>query len=270
MNKLDISIIIPVHKLDDKSAPLLETAIRSVKEQKQQVKQIIIVAPKEVAENEIIVNYAKILAGDISIAINSGETDFCSQINFGVSQVETKYFSILELDDEYSNGYFKNVEEYLEAYPNTSGYLPITVMVNKDYQATHYVNEAVWAQGFSEQLGFLDMTSLLQYDNFMISGGVFSKEAFEEVGGLKSDIKLYFNYEFLLRFINSDFSTMVIPKLGYKHLTDRDDSLFKLYTDPINGIKHDEALFFKSAAKKEYFFNPNIITRTIKYSPVTA
>jgi len=101
----------------------------------------------------------------------------------------------------------------------------------------------------------------------MISGGIFKTEDYLESGGLKSDIKLYFNYEFLLRFINDDFKTMVIPKLGYKHLTDREGSLFKSYTDPVKGIKREEAIFFKNAAKKEYFFNPNIITRNIKYSP---
>ncbi len=269
MNKLDITVIIPVHTVDG-TIDLLEKAIRSIKEQKQGVKQITIVAPKEVAENDTIADYGKMLSGDVNVIVNPGATDFCSQVNYGVTQVTTKYFSVLELDDEYSSIYFKNVGEYMEAYPAVSAFLPITVMVNEKNQATQYVNESVWAQGFSEKLGFLDINSLLQYDNYMISGGVFTKESWEEVGGLKADIKLYFNYEFLLRYVNSDFSTMVVPKLGYLHLTDREGSLFKSYTLPETGIKHDEALFFKAAAKKEYFFNPNMITRTIKYSPKTA
>lgn len=262
---LDITVVIPVHTLINNIA-LLEKAVQSVKNQQIKVRQIIVVAPSDVAKDLKTIN-----SSDYTVVVNDGATDFCSQINFGASQVDTKYFSILELDDEYSDIYFKNVALYTEAYPEVAGFLPTVVMVNDKNEARQYANEAVWAQGFSEHLGFLDMASLLANDNFIVSGGVFKTEAYNEVGGMKGDIKLYFNYEFLLRFINEDNSTMVIPKLGYKHLTDREGSLFRGYLDPETGIKHDEAMFFKAAAKKEYFFNPTKIPRTIKYSPaVTA
>ena len=34
---------------------------------------------------------------DVEFIINEGDLDFCSQINYGVSQVKTTWFSILEL-----------------------------------------------------------------------------------------------------------------------------------------------------------------------------
>ncbi len=43
-------------------------------------------------------------AGDpeeIEIVENSGETDFCSQINLGIKNCNTEWFSIFEVDDEY-------------------------------------------------------------------------------------------------------------------------------------------------------------------------
>ena len=263
-NNLDITVIIPVHKLDDESGVLLKSAIQSVLNQTVQVK-FFVVSPKDKALSAKIEEATNDLGVTVDVHVHEGDTDFCSQVNYGVSKVDTEYFSILELDDEYAKTYFANVGQYIEAY-GASGYLPITIVVDKDNNGLHYINEAVWASGFSEKLGFLDSQSLLQYNNFIISGGVFKKAAFEEVGGLRKDIKLYFNYEFLLRYIHNDYSTMVIPKMGYKHMFDREDSLFVQYKDPINGIKADEARFYLDSAKREYFFNPNVIKRELKYS----
>jgi len=268
---LDISVIIPVHSLEPENTfEFLQKAIESVEKQKNKIKGILLVVTNEVLKHPRFDEIKHTIADkNIVYVVNEGETDFCSQINFGVSKCHSKYFSILELDDEYSNIYFENVEKYMNAYPNISAFLPVSILVDTENRALQYVNEAVWAQGFGEQLGQLDMTALLQYDNFIICGGVFTKESFEEVGGLKPNIKLYFNYEFLLRYVNSDFNTMVIPKLGYKHLVDRDGSLFKSYKDPVSGITPDEARFYLGAAKKEYFFNPNEIPRDIRYSPMS-
>ena len=44
----------------------------------------------------------------------------------------------------------------------------------------------------------LDNNTLLRYQNFQVSGMIMRKSKFEEIGGLKSSIKLTFNYEFLL------------------------------------------------------------------------
>ena len=172
----------------------------------------------------------------------------------------------MELDDEYSETYFNQVKAYMDAYPNVSGYIPVTILVDSDSNALGFVNESVHASGFGEKQGFLDSNALLQYNEFVISGGVFKKEAFEEVGGLKKNIKLFFIYEFLLRFVNNDFSVMSIPKLGYKHTMGRKNSLFDQYKDPETGITPKEAIFYLDTAKKEYHFNPNEIEREITYT----
>ena len=48
----------------------------------------------------------------LSIVENDGETDFCSQINFGVSKLDTEWFSILEIDDEFSKIWISNFNKY--------------------------------------------------------------------------------------------------------------------------------------------------------------
>jgi len=265
-NNIDVTVIIPVHELHDTNDQVLfGKALESVRTQTTQPKEILVVCP----DSDILVNEINKVAEAAGIKItllrHNKDTDFCSQINHAVSTIATEYFSILELDDEYSNSYFKNVALYFEAY-KADAYLPATVIVDKDNNALHYINEAVWASGFSEKLGFLDSESLLQYNNFIISGGVFKTEAYNEVGGLRGDIKLYFNYEFLLRFTHNDFSIMTIPKLGYKHMFERENSLFVQYKDPTNGIKAEEARFYLDSARKEYFFNPNVIGRNLTYS----
>lgn len=264
-HKLDITVIIPIHILNDETKELTKVAIGSVSNQRDvKIKHTMIVGPATVTADEYWNQYDNII-----LTTNDGNTDYWSQVNFAVGQVETKYFSVLEIDDEYSNIYFRNVKQYIESYPEVSAFLPVMVYIENG-QMIQFVNEAVWAQGFGEKLGYLDMSSLLQYSNFNFIGGIFNKEAFEEVGGLKSDLKMYSDYEFLLRFVNNDFATMVIPKLGYMHSIGRKDSILVNYNNPELGITPEEVRFLQGAAKQEYFFNPNIISRTVKYSGASA
>jgi hypothetical protein len=56
---------------------------------------------------------------------------------------------------------------------------------------------------------------------------------------------------------------MTIPKLGYKHINMRPDSLFWDYKFGANKISEEEVKFWVSTAKKEYFFTDD---RNIKYT----
>jgi hypothetical protein len=55
---------------------------------------------------------------------------------------------------------------------------------------------------------------------------------------------------------------MTIPKLGYKHLNLREESIFWDYKFGENKLSEQEVKFWVSAAKKEYFF---VDDRNIKY-----
>lgn len=265
--ELDLTVILPIHQLDDKIKSLLEKALTSIIKQSILPKELKIIVPTVELEKQIEVICEFILQDKLkySFILNLEGSDFCTQINVGVSNIETEYFSYLEIDDEYNEIWFKNAKEYIEYYPNIAAFLALGILTDTDSNAKAFINGEPFAQGFSEVRGKLDSQCLSQYPDFMLSGAVIKKESFEEVGGLKKNIKLFFNYEFLLRFVYNDHSTMVIPKLGYKHMMGREDSIFELYKDPVNGLTPQEAKFYLDTAKKEYLFNPNEIKRNIEY-----
>jgi hypothetical protein len=252
-NKTDISVILPIHELDDTTKQLFTNAVKSVFDQTEQPDSLIVVVPKgsEVAKYVKDFDY-----GDnkdvVTIAENDGQTDFCSQINYGVSQCKTEWFSILEYDDEYSKIWFKNVVEYKNAHTNVDLFMPIIVDVDSQGAFAGFTNEAVWANSFSDELGILDNNALLTYQNFNTDGMVIRKSTYDDFGGFKSSIKLTFIYEFLLRMTFKDVRVMVIPKFGYKHVNQREGSLFSSYKQTIDPV---EAKWWLSTAKKEYYFS---------------
>lgn len=250
--KTNISVIIPVHELDEIGKKYFENAIKSIEEQIVKPDAVLIVAKsdKKLISDLSNINYGKI-SDIIKIIENSGKTDPCSQINLGVQECKTEWFSFLEMDDEYSKIWFKNVMEYKEHH-EADLFLPMIVDVDKEGKFMGFMNEAVWANEFSDEMGFLDIDALLTYQNFNMDGMVMRKSTFEEMGGLKSNIKLTFIYEFLLRLCNNSVPIMVIPKLGYKHINQRDGSLFANY---IGEMDKEESQFWLEKAKSEYHYD---------------
>ena len=134
-------------------------------------------------------------------------------------------------------------------------FLPLVVDTDEQGQFVGFTNEALWAMGFSEEQGYLDNNTLLKFQNFQVSGLIMNKDKFEEIGGLKSSMRLTFNYEFLLRATYNDTTIMTIPKVGYKHTNQRTNSLFWDYKYSNNSLlSQEEAKFWVDTAKKEYFF----------------
>jgi hypothetical protein len=263
-NKNNISVILPIHEINEETKPLLNAAIESVKRQVVRPETLIIVVPKNSDVHTYMETYDY---GDfkssVIIAENDGLTDFASQINFGVNTCKTEWFSILELDDEYANIWFKNVVEYIQKHNNVGIFLPIIIDTNANGEFVGLTNEAVWAQSFSDELGILDNNALLTYQNFNIDGMVMKKSIYDSFGGLKPSVKLMFVYEFLLRMTFKSVRTMVIPKFAYKHMNLRPDSLFFKYKQELDPV---ESRWWLAQAKKEYYFAKD---RNITYQPIT-
>jgi len=81
--KTDISLIIPIHKLDDSVSEYFEKAIKSVNEQKTLPDEVLIVHAKNKKLKDFLNSYEY---GDISsitkvVENKSGDYDFQSQIN---------------------------------------------------------------------------------------------------------------------------------------------------------------------------------------------
>lgn len=261
MNKTNkITVIIPVHKLNDTVKQYLKNAITSIETQTTLPQEVLIVGGSDVTTALKDFEFGE-LKESIRLVTNTGETDFCSQVNFAVEEVKTSHFSVLEYDDEYSKIWFKNVVTYMEHYNDVKIYLPIVLDVNSTDQFLHFTNEPVWAREFSDELGVLDNDSLLNFPNFQMNGSVIEVETFKSVGKLKPSIKLQFGYEFLLRMTYYSHKIMTIPKLGYKKVNMREDSLFYNYYN-VEKISPVEARFWFNLSKKEQYFKQD---RNIKF-----
>jgi hypothetical protein len=240
-----ITIIIPVHEINN---DYLNKAVESVPSNKSYT--ISIVGPASVINelNNITFN----TKAKINLLTNNGDTDFCSQINYGVSECSTKYFSILEMDDTYTPIWFNNFNKYLPHYKDVSVFLPLIKMVKYDNpDIVSLGNELSWSNAFVDENGFIDSECLESYYDFMFSGAIFNTKDFIEYGGLKKSLMIASTYEFLLRMTYNSKKIFTIPKIGYIHTFGNPDS----YTMKMAGSiqqKHGEWLI--KLAQEEKFF----------------
>ena len=246
----NITVILPVHRIEDSYRVMLDNAIKSVEQFHEDVKLMIVCPPSVKFE---LTNISEVL--DINIVTNNSKTDFCSQVNLGIEKCDTEWFSILEVDDEYKSIWLKSTNEYVKTYTDVDVFLPVVKDINTDGNFISFTNESTWAYGFSEKQGVLDNEVLLDFQNYQISGGLYKTQVVKDNGSLKENIKLTFGYEFLLRLTHNSVKIMTVPRVGYQHLNFREDSLFWSYkNDETNKVSEDEAKFWLETAKKEFFF----------------
>ena len=253
----NITILLPVHKLEDDDFIMLNNALSSVEDFNDDVKVKIIVPSglKEKLDTFIDLNTFGIRL-EISVVVNTtSETDFASQVNLGIQSCDTEWFSILEIDDEFTKTWISSVKEYVDHFKNVDVFLPVIRDVNVEGEFLSFTNESLWAYGFTEKQGVLDREVLLEYQNYQTSGGIYKTQVIKDNGMFKNNIKLTFSYEFLLRLLHNGAIIMGIPKIGYQHVNFREKSLFWSYkNDETMKIDEDETKFWVETAKKEYFF----------------
>lgn len=248
----NITVILPVHKMNETYSLMLQNAVNSVESFYNDV-VLLIVCPTSVKKEIEKLDLGQKL--EIKYQVNDDNTNFCYQVNQGILNCKTEWFSILEIDDEYKQGWLKSMNEWKESYPDVSVFLPVVSDINTEGKFISFTNESVWAYGFSEKQGFLDNEILLEFQNYQISGGLYKTSVIIDNGMLKDNIKLTFGYEFLLRLTYNSVSIMTVPKIGYQHTTFREDSLFWNYKNSTkNVLSEKEASFWLDIAKKEFFF----------------
>jgi hypothetical protein len=242
----DLVVIIPLHEYNKEVEALLSKAIKSVPEELE-----IRISCKNGLSEEIKKAYKK----NKNIVVYENEnadspSDFCSLVNQATE--DSKWFSILEYDDEYSPIWLDNFKKYADFYPEISVFIPLEDLVDaNDNKFIGIGNEAPWASSFSNEIGYIDLDCLQNFFDFYMTGGIFNTADWNEVGGLKAPIKLTFWYEWLLRATYKGKKIFVIPKIGYLHKLGRKGSLIETYK---NNIDDAESNFWVSVAKKEYFY----------------
>ena len=239
----DITVIIPLVDLStQENLELFKKCVESVPN------EIPIVC---VCNGDTIEEIPEFDGKDVTRVISVGNNTIPSHVNLGVENVNTKYFSVIEIDDTFSNNWFKNVEEYSsQINEDVIGYLPLTEVV--DYVTTDvlgYANEAFWATSFSEEVGFMDTNCLQDYLNINTNCGVFNTEMFKSSGKLKASMKILYWYEFLLRVTYKGKKVFIVPKVGCFHNVNRPgaDEIKKKMTEK-------EFEWWLDLANKEYFF----------------
>lgn len=261
-NILDLSVILPIKSsLMKDFEEFFDKAISSISEQEFLPKSLVIV---HTGDEQLTIFLEKYEFKDLNVELIKfdGEPNFSSQVNLGIQNSKTKWVSILEVDDEYSKIWFKNVKKHMDVYTDVDAFLPIVVDVDNKLVFQGFTNEATFAANFSQEMGYLTNETLLQYQNFQTSGMVFKKSLIEDFGGFKKSMKLTFVYEFLLRLTYNSAKILTIPKIGYKHINLREGSIFWEYKNGSNVLTENEVKFWINSAKKEYFFTED---RKINY-----
>jgi hypothetical protein len=250
MSNKNITVLLPIHKMDEDYKEMLKNAISSVEDFHNDV-FVSIICPKPV-KDELGLLSDKL---EINVVENDGPLDFCSQINLGIENCKTEWFSILEIDDEFKPVWLKSMNEYSKTYTDVDVFLPVVRDINTEGKFVSFTNESTWAYGFTEKQGYLDNEVLLDFQNYQISGGLYRTQVVKDNGSLKENIKLTFGYEFFLRLTHNGVKIMTVPKIGYQHLNFREDSLFWNYkNNESTKLKEEEVKFWLETAKKEFFF----------------
>ena len=203
----NITVILPVHRIEESYRVMLDNAIKSVEQFYEDVKLIVVCPPSIKTE---LSNLSELL--EINIVTNNGNTDFCSQINLGIEKCDTEWFSILEVDDEYKQIWLKSIDQYVKKHTDVDVFLPVVRDINVEGKFVNFTNESTWAYGFTEKQGFLDNEVLLDFQNYQISGGLYKTQIIKDNGLLKENIKLTFGYEFLLRLTHNNVKIMTDRK----------------------------------------------------------
>lgn len=255
----DITILIPLHSNEEKYNAMLQNAIANIYSMEEKYEGKIktrIIFPKGMEIPQLDGKDGS----DISFLYNPGDTDFCSQVNFGASLVDTEYFTIMEVDDRYSTKWFNMFNNYIDPSENISVYMPINVVHNLKTNGYEFVNQIAWSTSFTandenidvadmDRIGYITFNSLQDNASFNLTGSIFKTSDWLSY---KASIKVAFNYEYLLRATNKKQRIFVVPKEGYYHDIFRDGSLTDIYTKEIDD--KDVAKWFE-LAKREYAFD---------------
>ena len=253
----ELAVIIPMHEFGKDNIELLNNAIDSVPEGIV----IYLSVPKGTTAAKV---KGKSDRATLVVSEEDG-TSFADLVNSAVKKLgdDIKWFSILEYDDTYTPIWLDNVKRYIDFMPNTSVFMCLEDITDfNDGKYIGFGNAEAWASAFSNEIGYIDIDSLQNYFDFYLTGSVFNKADWNDIGGLKPQIKLTFWYEWMLRATNKSKKIFVIPKVGYNHNLNRKGSLVNKYRE---SMSKEEVQWHFDMAKREYLYHPNVKREPSKF-----
>ena len=121
-NIFNVSVVLPIKTSTSKDFDeLFNKAITSIKEQKTQVNELVIVHTDEELLMNLLNEYD---FGTLNVkkVLWDKEPNYAYQMNYGIENASSEWISFFEFDDEYSSIWFKNVKKYAEVYPDVASF----------------------------------------------------------------------------------------------------------------------------------------------------
>jgi hypothetical protein len=256
-----IYFIIPLHKWDERVFRALDSI--------PNLSNIhpVIVTTEEIGQKIESVSKGRNL---YIVSDNFESTSYQTLVNFGILHVKEimdddidNFISILEYDDElYPNAIATFIKYHLAN--DSDVYAPLVSFVedskeNEKPNLISFGNEACWAGGMSEEIGKFDFNMLLKMNFVFVNGCFFNIDCFDH-GLFKPKIKVFYDYEFILRMVYSGLDIIGIPKLTHKHYMSPDGAMMTM----VNTLSKEEREYWLSVSRKEYFFDTDE-DRNIEY-----
>jgi hypothetical protein len=247
------TILIPIHELNEVNKPYFQECIKGLSTQKDKNFNVLFISPENLTETISEIAKSSLEGITFECLTNPGLTDYTSQINEGVKNVKTAYFSIVQMDDVVFPNHTLNINKYISAYPNVDVFVPLTYEVDTEDSPLGFSNESVWAINSMKKFGYFDLKGAKEhlFYNYNINCLTMKTECYTQTGGLKRNMKRFQDYEHLLRMLNLGKSIFVIPKISYKHVNGVKGSIMESQTN----MSEQEKKFWLQMAKKEYFFD---------------
>mgnify|MGYP000521562062 CR=1 FL=1 len=153
--KLSLSVILPIKSSKTRNFDeYFEKAITSIKTQQVEIEELVIVHSSEESLITFLNEYDFESLNVVKLLWDKGPS-YCDQVNYGISNAKGTWISLFEFDDEYSSIWFKNVQKYVNSYPQVQAFLPVVVETDEKGVFAGFTNEATFAANFSQEIGFL-------------------------------------------------------------------------------------------------------------------
>ena len=257
---MDCTTIIPIHKLSEKDYPFLKDALQSLVNQTFNKFNTMIVVTPDINLSEVKTFCKKEIEqlNNCTFYVKKTEgTTYQEMINFGVENTTTKHFTVLELDDKLQSYYYETASKWIKEYDDVNVFLPYIINLKYSEDGNHKYaglqNSVATAQNVMTERGVLDLDSVLKNNIIELTGAIFTKDDFVEIGGYKKTIEHYFNYELLLRILKYGQKIFVIPKVGVLHMNFRPNSYSEKFINNVEQGQIDKTKWY-NIALKEYFF----------------